>query len=264
MSRNAPGPEFWTLIHPHTGDLADFRPTSRGFSSDVTALIDCEKGRFFVKAVHNRPGGRRDSIIRERLINSAVYPVSPVLRWHVEDDAWVALGFEWVEGRASDFAPDSADLPVVVDILNRIGELDLPEVAQAWPETRWNRFAVDKAEAALLQGEALLYTDIHPSNLLIGDQNTWAVDWSWPTHGAAFIDPPCLVVQLIATGHSAESAESWASGCSAWADANPRAIDAFAAATLRMNRAFAARNPDAAWLRAMADAAQAWVAHRTR
>lgn len=182
----------------------------------------------------------------------------------MEDDAWVALGFEWVEGRASDFAPDSADLPVVVDILNRIGELDLPEVAQAWPETRWNRFAVDKAEAALLQGEALLYTDIHPSNLLIGDQNTWAVDWSWPTHGAAFIDPPCLVVQLIATGHSAESAESWASGCSAWADANPRAIDAFAAATLRMNRAFAARNPDAAWLRAMADAAQAWVAHRTR
>ncbi|MGY4959001.1 phosphotransferase [Streptomyces nigrescens] len=262
MSRNDPGSEFWTLIHPHTGDLTDFRPTSRGFSSDVTALIECEKGRFFVKAVPNRPGGRRDSIIRERLINPAVRPISPALHWHVEDDTWVALGFDVIDGRGSDFAPDSPDLPAIVDTLNRIGDLDLPEVARDWPETRWNRFAADEADAHLFQGEALLYTDINPSNLMIGDQTTWAVDWSWPTHGAAFIDPACLVVQLIATGHSAKSAESWTSGCTAWADADPKGIDAFAAATLRMYRAFAERKPGASWLRAMTEAAQSWAAHR--
>ncbi|MFJ9848555.1 hypothetical protein [Streptomyces sp. NPDC101150] len=262
MSRSLLAPEFMALVRPHTGDLSDIRPTSRGFSSDITALVECEKGRFFVKAVRNRPGGRRNSIIRERLINPAVFPVSPALRWHAEDDAWIALGFELVEGRASDFAPDSPDLPAIVDTLNRIGELDLPEVARDWPETRWNRFAQDEADSALFQGEALLYTDINPSNLMIGEQNTWAVDWSWPTRGAGFIDPSCLVVQLIAAGHTPEAAESWAAGCKAWGEAGPRAIDAFAAANARMNRAFAERNPDASWLRAMAGAAQAWVDHR--
>ncbi|GAA1175078.1 hypothetical protein GCM10009654_35350 [Streptomyces hebeiensis] len=262
MSRTAPGPEFWDLIRLHTGDLADVRPTPRGFSSDLTALVESEKGRFFVKAMANRPGGRRDSIVRERLINPAVQPISPALRWHTENDAWVVLGFEAVEGRTSDFAPDSPDLPAIVGVIDRIGELGLPPVAHDWPETRWNRFAAHPADVSLFQGEALLHTDINPSNLLVGDGNTWAVDWSWPTRGAAFIDPACLVVQLIAAGHSVESAESCASDCAAWARADPKAIDAFAAATSRMHRAFAERRPGVQWLGAMGEAARSWAAHR--
>jgi hypothetical protein len=101
-----------------------------------------------------------------------------------------------------------------------------------------------------------------PSNFVIGDQNAWAVDWSWPTHGAAFIDPACLVVQLVAAGHGAEAAEAWAARCAAWTSADPRAVDAFAAATLRMYRAFVERKPDAAWLRAMVAAAESWVEYR--
>jgi len=262
MGTSQPTPEFLTLIRPHTGAPSDIRPTSRGFSSDVTAIIEGEKGRFFVKAVKNRPGGRRDSITRERLINPTVHPISPALEWHTEDDTWVALGFEAVEGRRSDFAPDSPDLPAIVDTLNRIGELSLPDVARGWPETRWNRFATDEAETALFQGDALLYTDINPSNIMIGATNTWAVDWSWPTRGAGFIDPACLVVQLIAAGHSAHSAESWASECTAWTKADPTAISAFVTATARMYRTFAERKPDAAWLGAMAEAAHSWAAHQ--
>jgi hypothetical protein len=262
MSRSLPGSEFKALIHPHTGDITDVRPTSRGFSSDITALIECEKGSFFVKAVRNRPGGRRDSLIREGLINSFVRPISPAVRWQAEDDEWIALGFEVIEGRSSDFTPGSPDLPAIVDILNRIGNLDLPEVARDWPETRWNRFATDKADAELFQGDTLLYTDINPSNLMIGNELTWAVDWAWPTRGAAFIDPACLVVQLVAAGHSPESAETWAAECAAWTHADAKAVDAFAAATLRMYRRSADRHPDTPWLKAMATAAQEWADHR--
>lgn len=262
MSRDLPESEIRALIRPYTGDLADIQRTPRGFSSDVTALVDCEKGPFFVKAVRNRRGGRRDSITRERLINPFVCPISPALRWCAEDDDWIVLGFEAVDGRSSDFTPGSPDLPEVVELLNRIGKLDLPEAARDWPETRWNRFAADDTEAELFQGEALLHTDINPSNLLIGSRDTWVVDWAWPTRGAAFIDPALLVVQLVSAGHSAESAESWAAGCPAWAKADPKAIDAFAAAALRMHRAFADRNPDASWLGAMVAAAQSWADHR--
>ncbi|GFE13554.1 hypothetical protein Sgleb_16010 [Streptomyces glebosus] len=254
---------LWELVRPHTGEQHAIEPTSRGNGSDVTALVQADNGPVFIKACGNRPGGRRASIIRERLVNPSVRAVSPALRWHAKNDDWIALGFEVVDGRSSDFGPGSKDLQAVVDVLNRIATLPLPGEADDWQETRWDRFA-GEGEAALFDGDTLLFTDINPDNLMIGEERAWVVDWSWPTRGAAFIDPACLVVQLIAAGHTPESAEYWAGSCKGWTGADPRAIDAFAGANARMNCSFAERNPDAAWLRAMADAAQAWVDHRTR
>lgn len=263
MTDSFPSPGFRPLIHRYTGELkAGCRPTRRGFDSDVTVLVECEKGSFFVKAMRNRPGGRRDSIIREGLINPYVRDVSPAVRWRAEDEDWVVLGFEAVDGRPADFAPGSADLPAVVGAVDRLGGLDVPEVARGWVETRWDRFAADPGEAELFRGDALLHTDINPGNLHVGAERVWVVDWAWPTRGAAFIDPAMLAVQLVSAGHSAESAESWASRCRAWRETDPKALDAFAAATVRMNRAFAARKPDAAWLGAMVAAAEAWAVHR--
>ncbi|TDD83951.1 hypothetical protein [Actinomadura rubrisoli] len=259
MSAGLPGPEFTALIRPHTGDVTGVRPTSRGNNSAVTAIVECENGPFFVKAVPNRPGGRRDSLVREGLVNPYVRSLSPASLWKAEDQAWIALGFEVVDGRSADFTPGSADLPAIIDIINRIGVLDLPEIAHDWPETRWDRFATD---ADRFQGRSLLYTDINPDNLLIGDGATWAVDWSWPTRGAAFIDPACLVVQLVAAGHSPQAAETWAAHCPAWTNADPQAISAFATANRHMYRRFADRSPDAPWLAAMATSAQQWADYR--
>jgi hypothetical protein len=143
-----------------------------------------------------------------------------------------------------------------------IGRLKLPPVAEDWPETRWDRFVRDDSEAELFRGESLLHTDINPENFLVGVVGMWAVDWAWPTRGAAFIDPAILVLQLVAAGHPPEGAESWADGCTAWAEAEPKAVDAFAAAQLRLYRAAFERKPDQAWLGAMVAAAQSWVGHR--
>lgn len=262
MSQNLPGAEFWSLVRPHTGGLVEVRRTARGFRSDLTALVACERGPFFVKGVRNLPGGRRDSLVRERLINPAVRTVSPALRWHAEDERWIVLGFEVVEGRVSDLAPGSPDLPAVVAAVDRIGALPLPEVARGWAETRWDRFTATGSDTVLLRGGALLHTDINSGNVLVGERGTWVVDWSWPTYGAVFIDLACLVLQLVAAGHGAEEAESWASGCTAWAEAEPKAVDAFAVATARMYWHAADRKSDAVWLTEMADAAQRWAVHR--
>jgi hypothetical protein len=261
MDDTLPGPEFWAQVHSHTGDVTDVQRTVRGFMSDLTAVVESEKGPFFVKAVRNRLGGRLDSLLRERDINQYVRPISPDLLWFAGEGAWAVLGFEVVDGRFADFTPESGDLPVVVGLLDRIGRVELPGIARGWAETRWDRFA--QGDAALFRGNSLLYTDINPSNFLIGDHGTWAVDWSWPTRGAAFIDPACLVLQLIAAGHTPESAEAWVADCPAWTGSDPKAVDAFAAASLRMSRQLADRKPDQTWLAAMADAAQAWVTHRS-
>lgn len=50
-------PDLWALALPHTGPVAVVSPTRYGFGSDLTAIVACERGPFFVKAMRNRPGG---------------------------------------------------------------------------------------------------------------------------------------------------------------------------------------------------------------
>jgi hypothetical protein len=262
MDTDLPESAILPLIEGHTGPVAGIRRTARGFSSDLTAVVDCARGPFFVKAMRNRPGGRRKSLIRERRINAHLGHISPHLLWDVEAEDWLVLGFEVVDGRSSDFAPGSTDLALVVDAIGEIGRLSLPRIAQDWTETRWDRFASDSSEAELFRGDSLLCTDINPSNFIVVRRRVWAVDWAWPTRGAGFIDPALLVLQLVAAGHTPDSAEKWAERLPAWREAAPQAVDAFAAANLRLYRAAVGRKPDVDWLKAMVDACRAWTEHR--
>ncbi|MGW5675158.1 protein kinase [Streptomyces sp. NPDC003860] len=175
----------------------------------------------------------------------------------------MVLGFEQVQGRMSRFEPDSPDLPVVLDLLGRIQEIPLPALAEDWHETRWDAFATDEAEVQLFRGDSLLHGDVAPGNFLVGETDSWAVDWAWPTRGAAFIDSATLVLQLISAGHTPPAAEELVSQCPGWSKSDPRAIDAFARANLRMFRSRAERFPGQAWLRDMEATAKAWVDHRS-
>ncbi|WP_459250992.1 phosphotransferase [Streptomyces youssoufiensis] len=261
MQHDRPGPDFWSLIHPFTGNRTSVGSTERGFDADLTAVVECEKGPFFVKAMRNRQGGRRNSILRERAVASTVRPIAPALVWEAEDDDWIVLGYEVVSGRRADFTAGSPDLSVVAELINQLRTLPAPNVAQAWAETRWDRFT-EPGTAQLSRGGTLLHTDIHPSNVMVGDGRSWLVDWSWPTLGAAFIDPACMVVQLISTGHTPAQAETWAGQCEGWAKADPATLDAFARATYRMWVTRAEGRPDESWLGAMVTAAQEWTRHR--
>ncbi|MBV2366354.1 protein kinase [Streptomonospora sp. NEAU-YY374] len=253
--------QFAGLIQPYTGHISSIKPVSEGSRWTTTALIDCEKGEFFVKAVPNRPGGLRDSVLREWVVNPFVRPVSPAVQWQAEDGDWVVLGFDRIDGRSADFSPGSSDLPKIIDVLNRISRIPIPEVAGDWEETRWDAFLPEK-EIALVRGSDLLYVDVQPDNIMIGSGQTWAVDWEWPTKGAGFISPACFVVQLISGGHSPAAAETWVGNCIAWESADPAAIDAFARANARLQQHLAERFPEESWLAEMATAAEVWADHR--
>lgn len=259
MPKPDPGPDFWRLIEPYTGPISRVEHTARGFTSAVTAIVEARVGRVFVKADRD-PGPNVTSQEREAAINPHVRSVSPALLWQQRGDGWYTLGFEVIDGRRADIEPGSADLPAVADAVAALGKLGCPDVARDWPETRWNRFT-DQPE--LLAGDALLHSDINPGNLLVGpDGQVAVVDWSWPTRGAAFIDPASLVVQLVAAGHSPADAEGWAARCPAWSEADPAAVDAFAAATVAMHRHFEERYP-APWRTAMTEAVTSWADYRS-
>lgn len=254
--------ELAALIEPHTGPVTEAVRTQRGFSSDYTVIIRGNAGDVFVKAV--RADSRQaSSIEREAAVNPFVRDVSPGLLWQARNDHWLALGFEYIPGtRHASFKPGSPDLEAAAHVLNRIGKIPLPDVALGWQETRYDRYA-DDGTAELFRGNALLHTDINPDNLLIGPSGdvTAVVDWAWPARGAAWMDAACMIVQLISAGHGAAEAEEWAGHCSAWTDADPSALDAFAVALVHMYRRFAEMDP-APWRTAMTEAAEAWAQRR--
>ncbi|HEX4832115.1 MAG TPA: protein kinase [Trebonia sp.] len=212
----------------------------------------------FVKAVRD-PGRLVSSLEREAAINPAVQPLSPALRWQARGRGWLALGFEHVPGQRASFKPGSPDLPAVAAAVERIAAIPLPPVARDWRENRYDRYA--SGNEGLLAGSTLLHGDINPDNLLVGPGgDVTVVDWSWPAHGAAFIDPACLAVQLIAAGHAPAEAESWAARCAAWREAAPAALDAFAAA-VGMYQRFEELDPQP-WRKVMTAAATRWAEHR--
>lgn len=257
MGNRDPGTEFWSLLAPYTGEVSKVCHAERGYSSDFTAIVECEAGPVFVKAVRE-PSPHAPSLAREAQINPYVRSVSPALRWRLNQNGWIVLAFDVAPGAYADFSPGSPDLPAVAGAVNSIGEIKCPGLARDWPETRWNRFT---GQPAIFDGDALLYTDINPDNFLVADGGVWVVDWSWPTRGAGFIDPACLVVQLIAAGHTPDEAEQWAQRCAAWRSAKPEAIDVFATATVRMYQHFENRDP-APWRKAMTDAVTTWASYR--
>jgi hypothetical protein len=252
-------PGLAALIEQHTGPILEAARTPRGHTSDYTGTIRAASGSVFVKAGRD-PGRLVSSLEREAAINPAIAHITPALHWQERGHGWHALGFHHATGRHASFEPGSPDLPAVTRAIERITATPLPAAARDWRENRYDRYA--NGTAALLAGRTLLHGDINPDNLLLTpDADVTIVDWSWPTHGAAFIDPACLAVQLIAAGHTPAQAESWAARCTGWREADPAAVDAFAAATVRMYQRFEQLDPEP-WRKAMTAAATSWAEHR--
>jgi hypothetical protein len=151
--------------------------------------------------------------------------------------------------------------------MHRLAELpcpDLPPVYFRRAEQRWAEAINDPAAREVLAGDTILHTDYNPANILItSDGNAEIIDWAWPTKGAAWIDPACLIPRLIACGHSPASAEEVARQCPAWEDADPAAIDRFASTLTALWSGIARDQPGEPWKQALAVSAQKWHEHRS-
>jgi hypothetical protein len=160
-------------------------------------------------------------------------------------------------GRPVDLAPWSPDLPAVVDALNALrrrvpsrADAVLPSVVD-----RWAAYLDDPRDVDWFAGDAVLYADWDPANVLIDrDGSADLVRWAGATRGPGWADPACWVVWLVAAGHEPAAAERWASQVTAWSDGPQRALDLFAVVQ--------ARRWAAAGAVRLRDAATAWVAHR--
>ncbi|MFG1879592.1 hypothetical protein ACGFIV_32640 [Sphaerisporangium sp. NPDC049003] len=252
--------ETRAAVEKHTGSVRSSRTVSEGLNSAVAAILHTPSGRVFVKGLH-RDYPRRWAQDMEAMINPHVVGLSPRLLWRVEGE-WDVLGFEVVEGRHADYQPGSPDVALLAGTMTELGEIVCPDLPVKVAEDRWGGYVDGPGESECFKGDRLLHTDYNPLNVFMADGRALLIDWAWPTRGAGWIDPACLIVRLMAAGHTAEEAESVVADVPAWRRAPQEAIDIFARANTRVWDEIAG-NASASWVERMSCAAHAWLKHRS-
>jgi hypothetical protein len=252
-------------IRARTGRITGVRTPSAGQNSPLAAIITAEDATVFVKGM---PATARRVITqaREAAIAPLVRHISPALLWHLDDIAgWNILGYEYIEGRHADYRPDSPDLDELVSLMTTLNEVIVPDQPGLFKraEDRWREYVDEPEQADLFAGPTLTHSDWTPDNVLMAPSGrAWLIDWAWPTLAAAWTDPACWVLRLMASGgHTANEAEQQAVRVPAFAPVNPDHVDIFAAANVRLWDEIVHQGP-AAWTKEMAHAAHAWHAYR--
>ncbi|MEV0227968.1 hypothetical protein [Nonomuraea sp. NPDC050786] len=249
-------------VEEHTGPIRQAATMTEGLNSAVAALLTTDTGEVFVKGLR-RAFPRRWTQDMEWVIGPYVAEVSPRTLWRVEDDEWDLIGFEAVDGRHARFDPGSPDVALVTDVMYLLGRTPCPNLPLKTAESRWKPYMDDPDDLRWLAGDRLLHTDYNPLNVLIADGRALLIDWAWPTRGAGWIDPACLILRLMLGGHTAEEADKVCTDLPAWREAPAEGVNAFAQASLTMWREISQAD-SAPWKSAMGEAAEEWLQHRIR
>ena len=273
-----------------------------GFAAGLASRLElADGGRVFVKGVPATHPMIRSYHAEARAAAALPEGVAAPLLLGTIDDEWFLLVFEDVDGDLPDLRPGSLDVPAVLDsiadVRTRLTPSPVPGLPTAdavlgaqlsgWAHLsrrpphdldRWARRNLDKLVAMesawrpWSAGETMLHTDLRPDNVLCrrDDGRAMLVDWAQAMQGAPWLELAGLVPHLIVSGHTPAEAERVVLHGPAMAGVPAWAVTGFAAAVAGYWSA-ASRQPappGAYGLRAFqsnaADAALAWVAHRTR
>ena len=257
MTNKASWEEVRELIERETGPILFSEHVSEGRNSEVSVIVRSADGDItFVKgrkADHPRVWTQE----RERAVNPAIHQISPCLKWSAHNSAWDLNGFEHVSGKHADYSRGSADIPKIASTLRQLQEIPCPDVEIKEAEQRWASYT---GTPELFAGNCLLHTEWTPGNVLVSHR-AYLVDWAWPTRGAAWIDPACWIVWLMASGHPARSAERCAALIPSWQDAPAKSLAEFARVQARMWAGIAAESSER-WTQSVAAASAQWASYR--
>lgn len=234
----------WALLPPALRRSIEARlgsPVARaesagaGFTPGFASLLVGEDGtRVFVKAankVAQRPfaDAYREEIRKLRLLPPGL--PAPRLLWSFEDDLWVTLGLEYVEGANPARPWDDAELDRCLDALERLADAVTPappalrlrpltsteefgsmlsgwryvgRQLPGWPH-REEAAALAARHAEVLVGDTLVHTDARDDNFLVTGTGAVLCDWNWPVTGPAWADTVMLLIAAAGDGLDADA-----------------------------------------------------------
>lgn len=233
----------WMLLPPMTRRLVETRlgsPVERadsagaGFTPGFASTLTCRDGRrVFVKAASKKAQQPFADAYREEVRKLRALPDGlpvPRLLWSHEDDLWVVLVLEHVEGTNPRRTWDRSELDACLDALETVADrltpppasLRLPTFAEDFADflTGWEHVRAHTPgwphleEAAALAGrmaevtagDTLVHTDARDDNFLLTPDGTAVLcDWNWTVVGAPWIDTVLLLVSAYGDGVDADA-----------------------------------------------------------
>jgi len=217
-------PGVRALVEQQCGSpVVDAASRDAGFTPGFASVLTCADGsRHFVKAASVKAQRMFADSYREEARKLAALPAetpAAALLWVHDDDEWVVLGFEYVDGRAPHRPWRRAELDVALDALARAADVLTPppdglpldgfaeEFASLpgyWDQVRAAHPQLAHAgEAAALAarfgevtgGDTVVHTDVRDDNILLTpDGEAVLCDWNWPVVGAAWLDTAMLMI----------------------------------------------------------------------
>ena len=238
-------------VEQHTGPVRSARTVSAGQNSAVAALLTTQAGTVFVKGLH-RDYPRRWNQDMEAMINPHITHLAPRLLWRVQDE-WDLLGFEAIRGHHASYQPGSPDLPKVVEAAAELGSIACPDLPVKRAEHRWRDYVTDPSQLRMLAGQPAPAHRLQPAQRPHQGRPGGPHRLGMAHPRAGWIDPACLILRLIAHGHTIQSAETVVCDLPAWQTAPAEGIAIFAQACGRMWHEIASANP-ISWTQHMAEA----------
>lgn len=202
-----------------------------GFTPGFASTLTCADGStHFVKAASKKAQRPFADSYREEIRKLTALPSGlpvPRLVWSHEDDLWVVLELEYVDGTAPGRPWAARELDVCLDTLELLADrltpppLGLESFADGfagclsgWEHVR--RVAPDlphRDEARVLagrfaeatSGNSLVHTDARDDNFLLSGGAAYLCDWNWPVAGAPWIDTVLLLISVHGDGLDADA-----------------------------------------------------------
>jgi aminoglycoside phosphotransferase (APT) family kinase protein len=191
-----------------------------GFSPGVAARLELEDGRYaFVKSIGPEPNPDSPEFHRrEARVAAALSPETPAARllFAFEEEGWVTLAFEYVDGHepelpwredelervlaaltdlAGALTPAPVDAPPITEALDelfhgwRVLAAGSPTGIDPWAAERLDELAAVEARwVAGAAGSTLLHCDVRADNILLTPDRVVFVDWPHACVGAPWID----------------------------------------------------------------------------
>lgn len=212
------------------GRFVSESPAHGGFSASYAGVVVTTVGRAFVKAC--AADWHADSLrfIREEIRTVAMLPphLGPSVRTTIDTDAGAALVLEAIDGRHPGVPWTTTDLDAIAASMARLSATAAPVNMERAEErmipgfTRWVEIAQDPLLLAglptplrarmpelreleerfrdALRGDAIVHEDLRADNILISDGEARLLDWPHARRGAAWIDLPCFLPSIEASG----------------------------------------------------------------
>ncbi|MFJ6531310.1 aminoglycoside phosphotransferase family protein [Microbacterium sp. NPDC091662] len=212
------------------GDFVGDEPAHGGFSASYAGVVTTTAGRGFVKACGADWHADSLHFLREEMHTLAHLPssVAPRLLAAIDGAVGTALVIEAVDGHHPGRPWTTADLQAVARALGTLSTTPAPSAMPRAEEsmipgfTRWQEIAADAplldalphglstriAQLLSLEhrfrdalhGDVIVHDDVRSDNILISDGRAHLLDWPHARRGAAWIDLPCLLPSIEASG----------------------------------------------------------------